>query len=217
MNPELLKKCLSGNASEEELEIYSKWMEGDDDEADAEEIITGDIPVSSEVWARIKAQNLKHDHSQLYKNRAFKLSVAASLLAVFYFFGFQYSAPVGRQLVFHYDQSKPLLEKEFDGLRIRLGQNGKVKMAQQRNELLDISFSGNMMLSNTTSDDKEILVVSKSTGGQVTSKRLNLRKGRSYLLGHYLFKTDELVVTENRDLMNMPPALAMNMKRDFNL
>lgn len=217
MNPELLKKCLSGNASEEELEIYSKWMEGDDGESDAEDITAGNIPLQGEVWARIKAQNLKHDHSQLYKNRVFKLAVAASLLAIFYFFGFQRNEPAGHQLVFRYDRSKPSQEKEFDGLRIRLGQNGKVKLAQQANEPLDISFSGNMMLSNTTSSDKEILVVSKSTDGQTWSKKLNLRKGRSYLLGYYLYKADELVVAENRNLMNMPPALAMNMKRDFNL
>lgn len=217
MNPELLRKCLSGNASEEELEIYEKWMEGSDDDLDAEELIPAGMPLQSEVWAKISAQNLKHDHSQLYKNRIFKMTVAASLLAVFCFFAFQQSVSPDQSMVFHYDQSRPLMEQEFDGLRIRLGHNGTVKLAQQANDPLDMSFSGNMMVSNTTTADKEILVLSKNNNGQVWSKKINLRKGKSYLLAHYLFKDDEVVMVENRNLMDMPPALAINMKRDFNL
>ncbi|RAJ34272.1 hypothetical protein [Pedobacter cryoconitis] len=217
MNPELLKKCLSGNASEEELKIYEKWMEGEADDLDAEELTGENIPPQHEVWAKISAENLKHNHSQLYRNRIFKLAVAASLLAVFYFFSFQRNTSRDQLMVFHYDQSRPSQEKEFDGLRIRLGQNGMVKLIQQENDTLDISFSGNMMVSNTTSADKEILVLSKNNEGQVWSKKLNLRKGRSYLLAHYLFKDDELVMVENRNLTDMPPILALNMKRDFGL
>ena len=217
MNPELLRKCLSGNASEEELEIYEKWMEGADDDLYAEELIPADMPSQSEVWAKISAENLKHNHSQLYKNRIFKMAVAASLLAVFCFFAFQHSISPDQYMVFHYDQSQPLMEQEFDGLRIRLGHNGTVKLALQANDPLDMSFSGNMMVSNTTTADKEILVLSKNNDGQVWSKKVNLRKGKSYLLAHYLFKDDELVIVENRNLMDMPPALAINMKRDFNL
>jgi len=216
MDPELLRKCLSGNASEEELEIYEKWMEGEDDDLDAEELIQADMPLQSEVWAKIGAQNLKHDYSRLYKNQLFKIAVAASLLAVLCFFAFQNRVSPNHFMVFHYDHSRPLMEQEFDGLRIRLGQNGMVKLAQQANTL-DISFSGNVMLSNTTAADKEILVVSKNNGGQAWSKKINLRKGRSYLLAHYIFKEDELVMVENHNLIDMPPALAINMKRDFNL
>jgi len=217
MNPELLRKCLSGNASEEELEIYEKWMEGEVDEPDAEEFNNKDIPLQHEVWAKISARNLKYDHSQLYKNRIFKMAAAASLLAILSFCVFQNRVSPAQFMVFHYDQSRPLMEKEFDGLKIRLGHNGKVKLAQQANDPLDISFSGNMMLSNTSTADKEILILSKNNDGQVWSKKVNLRKGKSYLLAHYLFKEDELVMVENSNLMNMPPALAINMKRDFNL
>jgi len=217
MNPELLKKCLSGNASEEELEIYEKWMEGEADDFDAEELTWENMPPQHLVWAKISAENLKHNHSQLYRHRIFKFAIAASLLAVFYFFCFQRNTAKDQLMVFHYDQSRPSLEKEFDGLKIRLGQNGMVKLIQQENDTLDISFSGNMMVRNTTSADKEILVLSKNNEGQVRSKKLNLRKGRCYLLAHYLFKDDELVMVENRNLMDMPPVLALNMKRDFNL
>lgn len=217
MNPELLKKCLSGNASEEELEIYENWIEGEADDFDAEELTGEDIPLQGKVWARISAENLKHGHSQLYKNKVFKLLVAASLLVIFYFFGFQRSVSKDQFMVFHYDQSRPAMEKEFGGLKIRLGQNGMVRLVQQKNDTLDISFSGNMMVRNTTSADKEILVLSRNNEGQLWSKKLNLRKGRSYLLAHYLFKNDELVIVENRNLMDMPPVLALNMKRDFNL
>lgn len=217
MNPELLKKCLSGNASEEELKIYEKWMEGEADDFDAEELTGENIPLQSEVWAKISAENLKHEHSQLFKSKVFKLLVAASLLVIFYFFGFQRSVSKDQFMVFHYDQSRPAMEKEFDGLKIRLGQNGMVRLVHQKNDTLDISFSGNMMVRNTTSADKEILVLSRNNEGQFRSKKLNLRKGRSYLLAHYLFKDDELVMVENRNLMDMPPVLALNMKRDFNL
>ncbi|KIO76066.1 hypothetical protein TH53_17200 [Pedobacter lusitanus] len=217
MNPELLKKCLSGNASEEELKIYENWIEGGDDDFDAEEITAENIPSQQDAWSKIKAQNLKHDYSQLYKNRIFKMAVAASLVAIFYFFGFQDKWISEKQMVFHYDHSRPSMEKEFDGLRIRLGHNGMVRLAQQSDDLTDISFSGNMMLSNTTSADKELIVLSKDREGQTRSKKINLRKGRSYLLAHYLFREDELVMVENHNLINMPPALAINMKRDFNL
>ena len=217
MNPELLKKCLSGNASEEELEIYEKWMEGEADDFDAEELTGNDIPLQGEVWSKIKADNLKYEHSRLYKSKLFKLLVAASLLVMFYFFGFHKGVSRDQLMVFHYDQSRPSYENEFDGLKIRLGQNGMVRLVQQGNDTLDISFSGNMMVRNTTSADKEILVLSKNIEGRIWSKKLNLRKGRSYLLAHYLFKDDELVIVENRNLMNMPPILALNMKRDFDL
>ncbi|MBB5623138.1 hypothetical protein HDE69_004221 [Pedobacter cryoconitis] len=217
MNPELLKKCLSGNASEEELKIYEKWMEGEADDFDAEELTGENIPLQSEVWAKISAENLKYGHSQLFNSKVFKLLVAASLLVIFYFFCFQRSVSKDQFMVFHYDQSRPAMEKEFDGLKIRLGQNGMVRLVQQKNDTLDISFSGNMMVRNTTSADKEILVLSRNNEGQFRSKKLNLRKGRSYLLAHYLFKDDELVMVENRNLMDMPPVLALNMKRDFNL
>ncbi|MBB6273625.1 hypothetical protein HDF26_004085 [Pedobacter cryoconitis] len=217
MNPELLKKCLSGNASAEELEIYEKWMEGEADDFDAEELTAGDIPSQPEAWSKISALNLKHDYSQLYKNRILKMAVAASLVAIFCFFAFQNKGNTNQLMVFRYDHSKPAMEREFGGLRIRLGHNGMVKLAQQSNDTLDLSFSGNMMLSNTTSADKEIIVLSKNNEGQVLSKKLFLRKGRSYLLAHYLFKADELVMVENRNLMDMPPVLAINMKRDFGL
>lgn len=218
MNPEILNKCLSGEASKEEWAAYQDWLEGTDEEEDLSGI---DIEQESNarMWLQIQGENQKKDRFRKYKRQILWGSVAASLILISTVLLFAPKQPLhsNQQMVFQSDSSQPLAEKEFDGLLMKLGTNSKVKMQSQMDKDINIQLSGNMMLSNTSAQDKYTQVLCTASNGHQISRKICLKKGQKYLLAYYPLKEDKLLVIENRVLMDMPPALVMNLKNDFDL
>lgn len=218
MNPETLKKCLSGNASKEEWIAYQQWLEGANEDDDLPEI---DIEEGSDsrIWQQIQWENQKQNRFHKYKMNTLWGSVAASLVLISALLIFpQKQMPhSNQQMVFQSDSAQPFLEKEFKGLLMKLGTNSKVSMQSQIDNDINIQLSGNMMLSNTSAQDKYTQVLYTASDGHQISKKICLKKGQKYLLAYYPLKKDKLLVIENHVLMDMPPALVMNLKNDFDL
>jgi len=218
MNPETLKKCLSGDASKEEWIAYQQWLEGADEDDDLAEIGIEEGS-DSRIWLQIQEENQKQDRFHKYKMHTLWGSVAASLvlISVLLIFSQRQTLHSNQQMVFQSDSSQPFLEKEFKGLLMKLGSNSKVSMQSQIDNDINIQLSGNMMLSNTSAQDKYTQVLYTASDGHQISKKICLKKGQKYLLAYYPLKKDKLLVIENHVLMDMPPALVMNLKNDFDL
>ncbi|SHG79788.1 hypothetical protein [Pedobacter caeni] len=219
MNPETLKKCLSGDASKEEWATYQQWLEGVDNEEDCLSEVSIEEGSNTRIWQQIQEQNQRQDRFRKYKMQTIWIAVAASLLLIcscLIFFRNE-AAPPNQQMVFQSDDSYPLLEKEFDGILMKLGTNSKVKMQSLVDNDINIQLSGNILISNTSAQDKYTEVLYTATDGHQSSRKILLKKGQKYLLAYYPLKEDKLLVIENQALMDMPPALVMNLKHDFDL
>jgi hypothetical protein len=218
MNPETLKKCLSGDASKEEWIAYQQWLEGADEDDDLAEINIEEGS-DSRIWFQIQQENKKQDRFHKYKMHTLWGSVAASLVLIsaLLIFSQKQTLHSNQQMVFQSDSAQPFLEKEFEGLLMKLGTNSKVRMQSQIDNDIDIQLSGNMMLSNTSTQDKYTQLLYTAPDGHQISKKICLKKGQKYLLAYYPLKKDKLLVIENHVLMDMPPALVMNLKNDFDL
>jgi hypothetical protein len=218
MNPETLKKCLSGNASKEEWIAYEQWLEGADEDDDLPEIGIEEGS-DSRIWSQIQGKNQKQDRFHKYKMHTLWGSVAAGLLLIstLLLFSPKQTLHSNQQMVFQSDNSQPFLEKEFQGLLMTLGTNSKVSLQSQIDNDINIQLSGNMMLSNTSAQDKYTQVLYTTSDGHQISKKICLRKGQKYLLAYYPLKKDKLLIIENHVLMDMPPALVMNLRNDFGL
>lgn len=217
MNPELLKKCLSGEATQVEMQAYQHWLDGsvDVDCATEYEIEAG---AEQRLWRQIKAQNAKFAVTQASKRWLGRMAIAATLivgLVCIGFYGLDHNASV-EALVFKHDGNKPFQEKAFEGLRFRLGTDSEALLKNTDNNGIVIHFSGNMMLSNRSAADQHTEISYTMPNGKQTRKGVNLRKGRTYFLAYYPFKSENLMIVEERDLMNIPPALALNITNDFN-
>lgn len=218
MNPETLNKCLSGKASKEEWAAYQQWLEGSAEEEDLSGIAI-EQESDARIWLQIQGENQKKDRFRRYKMQILWGSVAATLMLISAMLLYAPKQPLhsNQQMVFQSDSAQPLLEREFDGLLMKLGTNSKVKMQSQMDNDINIQLSGNMMLSNTSAQDKYTEVLYTASNGHQISRKICLKKGQKYLLAYYPLKEDKLLVIENRVLMDMPPALVMNLKNDFDL
>lgn len=218
MSPELLKKCIAGNASDSEWEEYLLWMDGDGSDAfdDAHPEIDLDIQLRS--WEKIRTRNLKYKYSRTRKLWLLSSSVAAVLAFLCTFVFFKQRESGERQYeVFTYNAHRPAIEKKFNGLNVRLAKDSEVIMNRESNRLIDVYFSGAVMLSNNSDEDQYIIVRSEGFKPNEPTKKMCLRKGQSYLLSYYASKQDGLLVVDKQRLLDIPPAIALNMRQDFNL
>lgn len=218
MNPEILKKCLSGEASDTEWKLYEDWLRGEAEEI-AEEI---DLPASAasqmRMWQEIKKSNQKQDLFNRRKQWMMYTSAAAILIIISLLVVFpgKYFSETNYSMVFSHQTNTPFIEKEFDGLKLKLGTQSTVRLENLPDNKIDIAFSGNMILKNTTLQDKDTEVFYTEADGHMMSKKLLLRRGRTYLFAYYPFEDDKLMVIENRNLIDMPPVLALNLENEFN-
>ncbi|HWW38789.1 hypothetical protein [Pedobacter sp.] len=218
MSPELLKKCIAGNASDSEWEEYLLWMDGDGSDAFDDPHLEIDLDIQQRSWKKIRASNLKYEQSRTRKLWLLSSSVAAVLAFLCAFIFFKQKESQERQYeIFTYNALSPAIEKTFNGLNIRLAKNSEVVMNRESNQLIDVYFSGAVMLSNNSDEDQYIIVRSESSKPNEATKKMCLRKGQSYLLSYYTSKKDELLVVNKQRLLDIPPAIALNMRQDFNL
>ncbi|MCW3465307.1 hypothetical protein [Chitinophaga nivalis] len=213
MNPEILKKCLSGTATPAEMAAYDRWLAGEE-----EEIAT---PAPAEegrrerMWEQITTENHRLDHRAGIRKIVVQWAVAASILLVCLVAAFAGKSRFSQQeLAFSNQSNSPLPRKTFDGLHVRLGGQSEVSMHHTGNNMA-IDFAGSLLLSNPASEDRPTIVSYTKNDGCKASKKLLLRKGKTYLLAYYPYGNGEVIVVENRSLMDMPPALAQHIKKDF--
>lgn len=216
MNPELLEKCLSGNATAPEMQIYQQWLEGD-----LEEDLSGQPAIAAgtelRLWKQIEHSNDKFERVKHRKFWISRIAAAASVVIAIVLLFHQYTKGpvVGNELSFKHNGSQPFHEKEFESLRFRLGMDSEAHLKNEHNDRIAIDFSGNMMLSNASSHDQDTDISYTTANGSKTKRTVSLRKGKTYYLAYYPFEQNNLLVIEERDLMNMPPALALNISNDF--
>lgn len=217
MNPELLRKCLSGEATNAELQAYQKWLEGDADEQFDEEYPI-EAGAEARLWTQIKDQNSEFEQYRIRKRRFGRIAVAAALIVGLVCIGLYRFDNKGtvQEMAFKHDGDQPFKEKAFEGLRFRLGTDSEALLKNAADHRVAIHFSGNMMLSNKSAYDQYTEISYTMPNGKQTRKEVNLRKGRTYFLAYYPFKSENLMIVEERDLMNIPPALALNITNDFN-
>jgi len=217
MNPELLKRCLSGTATDAEQEMYLEWINGEDIAADF-----NDLPVPEQLknrsWEKILQENKQYDHKHRMRKWMLNTGIAASLFLVAYFSFF--TKTTGNRLqhieVSRYSKSASLTAYSFNGLTVELAKDSQASLKQEQDAAIDLNFSGSVLLKNTDDQDKYIYIQpKKNTDG--THRKVCLQKGRSYVLSYFNDKQEELIVIDNQHMLNIPPALAMNMRQNFNL
>lgn len=217
MNPELLKKCLSGKAKAEEWAQYLDWLEGNPQQDAEAELFFARPGAGERIWEQIQQKN-KNQSALGVKKLWSKALAGAACLAMICSLGlwFFYDGPaVNESMVFRYQQERPWLENHFKGMEFRLTRNSEVTLEEKGQGSTNVQFSGQMMLSNHSGKDKETEIFYQLTDGKKTSKKVLLRKGKTYFFAYYPFKEDQLVVVEDRAYMDIPPALAINLKNDF--
>ncbi|MBE9602566.1 hypothetical protein [Pedobacter sp. MC2016-24] len=217
MNPELLKKCLSGEASNAEMRAYHHWLEGStEEEFDKEYEIEAEV--EQRLWTHIKDENAQFELNRFRKRWLGRIAVAATLVIGLFCLGL-YSVDKRdstKEMAVKHDGNEIFQEKTFQGLRFRLGNDSEALLKNAADDRVAIHFSGNMMLSNKSAYDQYTEISYTMPDGKQTKKEVNLRKGHTYFLAYYPFKSENLMIVEERDLMNMPPALALNITNDFN-
>lgn len=222
MDPELLKKCLSGNASDSEWKLYVNWLNGSEMEETINEeelpvLPQMELAIKHRTWQKINQQNLKYEESRKRKNWLSGIAIAASICCVGYFsfFAVRHQGSTQQMQVFKYNSSLHPVENHFNGLAIQLAKNSEVSLKTEKNEMIDVHFSGAVMLSNTANEDQyiEVSTDQKDNG----TRKMCIRKGKSYLLGYFSANHDELVMIEKQSMVDIPPALALHMRQSFNL
>ncbi|WP_442590884.1 hypothetical protein ACSBL2_06595 [Pedobacter sp. AW31-3R] len=224
MDPELLKKCLSGNASDSEWELYLSWLSGSDTEESINEeelpvLPQMELAIKHRTWQKINQQNLKYEESRKRKNWLSGIAIAASLccLGYFSFFAVRHQGSPQQTQVFKYNNSLHAVESHFNGLAIQLAKNSEVSLKTEKNAMIDVHFSGALMLSNTANEDQYIEVSTDRNQKDSSTRKMCIRKGKSYLLGYFSANHDELVLIDKQSMVDIPPALALNMRQSFNL
>lgn len=215
MNPELLKKCLSGKASDTEWEIYLSWMNGEVVENDLAELNQEATPIKNSILAKILQKNEQH-HIQINRKRTFGMAIgiAASLFCVFYLSVLFHNEPELQQSqVYRYEEQSGQSENNFNGIIVQLAKNSQASLNQERNANINLHFLGSVMLSNRSSEDQHIIVQNHKD----ELKKICLRKGHSYLLSYLNFKFEEIIMVDRQNMNEIPPALAMNMQQQFDL
>jgi len=217
MNPELLKKCLSGEASNAEMQAYHHWLDGStEEEFDKEYEIEAEA--EQRLWIQINDENAQFELHRFRKLWLGRIAVAATLVIGLFCLGL-YSVDQRdstKEMAFKHEGNETFQEKTFEGLRFRLGNDSEALLKNAADDRVAIHFSGNMMLSNKSAYDQYTEISYTMPDGRQTKKEVNLRKGHTYFLAYYPFKSENLMIVEERDLMNMPPALALNITNDFN-
>lgn len=217
MNPELLKKCLSGNASDSEWETYLEWISGEAMEDDLPAMPEADKEIKERNWNNIIAQNKRYHLLQKRRNWFAGTGIAAALLCIGYFsFFFNQQTALQHMQVFRYNAHSPVTENRFNGIKVQLAKGSEVSLKQVYEDNIDLNFSGAVMLSNTDSEDQYI-VVKPHNNTTASSRKICLRKGHSYFLSYFNFEHQELIMVDKQRLPDMPPAIAMNMRQSFNL
>jgi hypothetical protein len=218
MNPEILRKCLSGKANDAEMEAYHHWLEGHPDEEERDVEMAADDLAPTHLWQHIQEHNSRHDRYRIRQKGWLYTGIAASLLVgclLIFFPGRYTQQQAGRVMQFSHQDNAPSSGRMFNGIAVKLGAASEVTLQDIQNNHLGVQFEGSLVLSNTTSEDRTTEISYIQTDGHSASKKLLLRKGRTYLLAYYPYKADKLVVVENRSLMDMPPALAMHVNNEF--
>lgn len=215
MNPDLLKKCLSGKASDAEWELYQHWINGDAAETDLEELDQDIEPVRDRIMANILKKNEQH---RLHVNRkrtwAVGIGIAASLFCVFYLSFLFHSGPELQQAqVYRYEDQSAHSENNFNGIVVQLAKNSQASFNQQSSANINLHFLGSVMLSNRSSEDQHIIVQNHKD----EVKKMCLRKGHSYFLSYLNFKYEEIIMVDRQSMNDIPPAMAMNMQQQFDL
>jgi len=217
MNPELLKRCLSGTATDAEQEMYLEWINGEDIAADF-----NDLPVTEQLknrsWEKILQQNKQYDHKQRRRKWMLNTGIAASLFLVAYFsfFAKTNGTRLKHMEVSRYSKNAVCRAYSFNGLTVELAKDSQASLKQQQDAAIDLNFSGSVLLKNTDDQDKYLYIQPKKDTGD-SDRKVCLRKGRSYVLSYFNDKQVELIVVDNQHMLNIPPALAMNMRKNFNL
>jgi len=215
MNPELLKKCLSGKATDSEMDKYRLWLDGGDNENLPEETSSpADDLVGQRMLTHISLK--KKQISKKQRLVTYTASAAACLLAIFYFSLFSAHRPfVQHSQVFKYDEEKGLIENNFNGITVKLAKNSEVSLQQEESKVINLRFLGSILLHNDTEEDQHIVVNSSAPGQD--HRNLRLMKGHSYLLSYINLREEELIMVDQQRLKDIPPAVAMAMRQTFKL
>lgn len=214
MNPELLKKCLSGNASDSEWETYLNWMDGNVPEHSLEDLDVNESFIKDRILSKVISQNKQHNLQGRRKAITLITGIAASLFCIFYLsFLFHSHHKLQHAQVFRYNGTSAASENNFNGIIIQLAKNSEASLNQHTNTNIDLHFLGSVMLSNKSTQDQHITI--QHNNDKV--KKMCLRKGHSYLLSYLNFKYQEVIMVDKQSMNDIPPALAMNMQQQFNL
>ncbi|WP_316819417.1 hypothetical protein [Pedobacter gandavensis] len=215
MNPELLKKCLSGKASNAEWESYLSWMNGDGLENDLAELDQDTNPIKNSILGKILQKKEQH-RIQINRKRTISIAtgIAASLFCVLYLSVlFHAETKLQQAQVFRYEDQSSQSENNFNGIIVQLAKNSQASLNQQKNANINLHFLGSVMLSNRSSEDQHITVQNHKD----ELKKICLRKGHSYFLSYLNFKFEEIIMVDKQSMNEIPPALAMNMQQQFDL
>jgi|GEM_PF-1766636 len=214
MNPELLKKCLSGTASDSEWEAYLNWMDGDIPESDLEDLGNNDKLIKDRILNQVIAQNEQYNLRRQIKTITLITGIAASLFCIIYCsFLFHSHHKLQQAQVFTYSNTTASPENNFNGIIVQLAKNSEASLNQITRSNIDLHFLGSVMLSNNSAQDQNITIQHNND----KIKKMCLRKGHSYLLSYLNFKYQEVIMVDKQSMSEIPPALAMNMQQQFNL
>lgn len=214
MNPELLKKCLSGNASDVEWAAYLSWINGDGADDDLEDLGDDSQLIKGRIFTKVIEKNEKQQLGKRRKTIALATGIAASLFCLFCFaFLYQSDHKFQQAQVFRYKANAEPSANNFNGIVVQLAKNSEVSLNQRTNTNISLHFLGSVMLSNNSTQDQNITIQHNRDG----LKKICLRKGHSYFLSYLNFKYQEVIMVDKQHMNDIPPALAMNMQQEFNL
>ena len=80
-----------------------------------------------------------------------------------------------------------------------------------------IRFCGSLEVTNNSDHDMELVFRSDCKNTSYTLQKVMVAKGKSYLAMHYRLNTDEIIVVDKANMLNLPPVLVTQFIKDFKL
>ena len=80
-----------------------------------------------------------------------------------------------------------------------------------------IRFCGSLEVTNNSGHDMELVFRSDCKNTGYTLLKVMVAKGKSYLAMHYHLNTDEIIVVDKANMLNLPPFLVTQFIKDFKL
>lgn len=221
VDKELIEKYHLGLCSAEETKAVENWLLND--EAEQEVVLSKSEDkntLKNEMWANISAQMPEIQEQEKiislhdYLTPTFWRAIAATLLVGVAFTLFWKRN--GQAEIAEINQTEFPAQIVEEEMNILLGKKSKAEFNPLSNKNVDgnIDFCGTIRID--PKQDIELTIHGTCESSTHSSEKMFLKKGQTYIAVNYQFdKEDELIVMDERELINLPPMMQREIMKQF--
>ena len=229
VTPELINLYHQGKCTKEENEAVIDWLL-DPESTDELRLPDGESEVIHEnnIWKGI-SKEIKTPVIPLHRtiaytwHRSHYFKVACVACIVFLIGAFS----VGTSYLTNLSGSEITFDN-LNGENTKIGQIANLSLTLSPSSRAEtttslwgsatqIRFCGSLEVTNNSGQDMELVFRSDCKNTSYTLQKVMVAKGKSYLAMHYHLNTDEIIVVDKANMLNLPPVLVTQFIKDFKL